>query len=88
MHITGKISEESHNFLITKRNNVLNGKLKTSFRHTQMDVNMSTGVNTPMDGRSRNIIHRTTKCILVGKENNAKNHIVLTTIQNRIKDNQ
>lgn len=55
--IIGKILEGSLIFLITKKNNAPNGRLRTLFRHTQMDVSMNTDVNSLMVGKNKNTIH-------------------------------
>jgi len=55
--ITGRIFEENPIFLTMKRNNVLNGKLKTLFRLMLMAASMNIDVNFHMVGKSRNIIH-------------------------------
>jgi len=57
MLITGKILEESLIYLNMKRNNVLNGKLRTSSKHMPMAANMSIDASTAMVGRNKNTTH-------------------------------
>lgn len=56
MHITGKTLGESLKCMNMRKNNVLIGKLRTLFKHTQMDANMSTDVDILMGGKNKNII--------------------------------
>lgn len=88
MPIIGKISEESHMCLITRKSNVLNGKQRILFKLMQMDASMSTDVNTLMVGKNKSTIHLITKCIHADKVIHVQNLIVLTTIQEVIEEFQ
>jgi hypothetical protein len=55
--IIGKISEENLISTIMKKTNVLNGKLRTSSKLTQMDAKMSIDANSLTAGKNKNIIH-------------------------------
>ena len=59
--ITGKILEGNLIFSITKKNNVLNGRLKDSYRHMLVDAHRNIDANSHMDGRSMNTILITIK---------------------------
>ena len=86
MLIIGKISEENLMFLIMKRNNALNGKLRTSFKLMQMVANMSTDASFLMDGKNKSITLSTIRCMLADRLNNVKNHIARTTTQKTTED--
>jgi hypothetical protein len=73
MPIIGKILEGNHTFLSMKKNNVLNGKLKISYKPTLMDVRMNIDANTDidantaMDGKNKNTTLLTIKCMHADK---------------------
>lgn len=88
MLIIGKILGENLISMTMKKNNVHLGKLKTSYRLMQMDVKVSTDVNSLMDGKSKSIIHSITRCMLADKMKYAKNLIAHIITQNKIEDTQ
>ena len=87
MPIIGRISEESHIFLIMRKSNALNGRQNISFKHMQKDVNRSIDVSILMVGKSKNIIHTTTKCMLADNKIRVQSHIAHIFIVTRIRDN-
>jgi hypothetical protein len=56
MLIIGKILEENLTFLTMRKNSVLNGKLRTSFKPMLMVAKMNIDVSFLMDGKNKNII--------------------------------
>ena len=88
MHITGRTLEESLTFMNTKKINVHHGRQKILFKHMPMAASMSTDANILMDGKSRNIILLTTKCMLAVNKMYAQNLIAHIFILIVIGDSQ
>lgn len=82
MHTIGKILEESPTSSSTKENSAHSGRPNISFKHMQMDVKMNIGANFPTDGKNKNIIHLTIRCMHADKASSATSLIVHIIIQN------
>ena len=84
MHIIGKTSEENLTFLNMRKNNVLLGKLRISYKHMQMDASMNTDAHTHTDGKNKNTTLKITKCMRVDYKTLAPNLIVPIITQIKI----
>jgi hypothetical protein len=87
MHTIGKTLEGNLISLIMKKSSAHNGRQRTLSRLMRMDVSMNIDVNSLMDGKNKNIILLTIKCMLVDKLKNVRNLIAHTTTQILIEDN-
>lgn len=85
--ITGKISEESLNYIITPKNNATNGVLDLLLITTEMAAQMNITAAKVMGGRNRNITRRIINWIPVNTEINVIKFIVPIIILKKIADN-
>lgn len=80
-HITGRTLGGSLMFSTMRESSALSGRRNILFRHMQMDAGMSIDADSLTGGRSKSIIHSTTRCMLAGRERPVQNRIVPTFIR-------